>query len=62
MLSGNEVIFLPKFDVGAVVDNLPDATVMMGVPTQYTRLLGDTRFDAAGVLRRFDSSHLVRRQ
>ena len=47
MLSGNEVIFLPKFDVGAVVDNLPDATVMMGVPTQYSRLIGDTRFDAA---------------
>ena len=47
MLSGNEVIFLPQFDVGAVVDNLPDATVMMGVPTQYTRLLGDARFDAA---------------
>jgi malonyl-CoA/methylmalonyl-CoA synthetase len=47
MLSGNEVIFLPKFDVTDVVDNLHDATVMMAVPTQYTRLLGDNRFDAA---------------
>ncbi len=47
MLGGNEVIFLPKFDVSEVVENLPDATVMMGVPTQYTRLLGDQRFDGA---------------
>lgn len=39
MLSGNEVIFLPKFDVTEVVEQLPNATVMMGVPTQYTRLL-----------------------
>ncbi len=47
MLGGNEVIFLPNFEVGGVVDNLPDATVMMAVPTQYTRLLGDNRFNAA---------------
>jgi len=39
MLSGNEVIFLPKFDPAEVVEQLPNATVMMGVPTQYTRLL-----------------------
>jgi malonyl-CoA/methylmalonyl-CoA synthetase len=39
MLSGNEVIFLPKFDVAQVIEQLPNATVMMGVPTQYTRLL-----------------------
>lgn len=48
MLGGNEVIFLPKFDVAAVVDELPNATVMMAVPTQYTRLLDDDRFDAIG--------------
>ena len=47
MLGANEVVFLPKFDVAEVVDALPDATVMMGVPTQYTRLLDDPRFDAA---------------
>ena len=46
MLSANEVIFLPKFDVGDVVAHLPEATVMMGVPTQHTRLLGDNRFNA----------------
>lgn len=46
MLSGNEVIFLPAFDVGRVIDELTAATVMMGVPTQYTRLLSDPRFTA----------------
>jgi malonyl-CoA/methylmalonyl-CoA synthetase len=46
MLGGNEVIFLPRFDVGDVVGQLPRASVMMGVPTQYTRLLADDRFDA----------------
>lgn len=46
MLGGNEVIFLPKFDVADVVEQLPLASVMMGVPTQYTRLLADQRFDA----------------
>lgn len=47
MLDGNEVIFLPSFDVDSVVAHLPDATVMMGVPTHYTRLLADERFTAA---------------
>jgi len=46
MLGGNDVIFLPKFDVTDVVEQLPNATVMMAVPTQYTRLLDDQRFDA----------------
>ena len=47
MLGGNEVIFLPTFDVAEVIEQLPDATVMMAVPTQYSRLLGDQRFTAA---------------
>ncbi len=47
MLGGNEVIFLPRFDVDDVIEQLPAATVMMGVPTQYTRLLADDRFGAA---------------
>jgi malonyl-CoA/methylmalonyl-CoA synthetase len=45
MFGGNEIVFLPRFDVDAVVEHLPEATVMMGVPTQYVRLLGDARFD-----------------
>jgi malonyl-CoA/methylmalonyl-CoA synthetase len=39
LLGGSRVIFLPRFDAGAVIAGLPEATVMMGVPTFYTRLL-----------------------
>ena len=45
MLNGSEVIFLPRFDVDATLEHLPRATVMMGVPTHYSRLLADPRFD-----------------
>ena len=45
MLSAAEVVFLPRFDVGDVIAHLPESTVMMGVPTQYSRLLADDRFD-----------------
>ncbi len=41
---GGSMIFLPKFDLDALIDSLPRATAMMGVPTFYTRLLDDTRF------------------
>jgi len=44
LLAGGSMIFLPKFDVDTVVDALPMATSMMGVPTFYTRLLDDERF------------------
>ncbi|QDG78288.1 malonyl-CoA synthase [Labrenzia sp. PHM005] len=45
MLSvGGSMIFLPKFDLDAMIANLPKATSMMGVPTFYTRLLDDARF------------------
>ncbi len=43
-VSGASMIFLPKFDLDALVDLMPKATVLMGVPTFYTRLLGDPRF------------------
>jgi malonyl-CoA/methylmalonyl-CoA synthetase len=39
LASGSSMLFLPKFDVDQVVRLLPSATVMMGVPTFYTRLL-----------------------
>ncbi len=42
---GGAMIFLPKFDVDTVIAQLPRATTMMGVPTFYTRLLDDARFD-----------------
>ncbi len=39
LLGGSKVLFLSRFDVDTVIDKLPSATVMMGVPTFYTRLL-----------------------
>ncbi|MGB0683522.1 MAG: malonate--CoA ligase [Magnetovibrionaceae bacterium] len=44
LLAGGSMIFLPKFELDAMLANLPKATSMMGVPTFYTRLLGDERF------------------
>ena len=44
LLAGASMIFLPKFDLDQMIDNLPRATSMMGVPTFYTRLLDDARF------------------
>ena len=45
LLSGGSMIFLERFDIEAVLRALPEATAMMGVPTFYYRLLGDSRFD-----------------
>ena len=46
MLSaGGRMIFLPKFDLDNIINNLPKSSAMMGVPTFYTRLLGDNRFN-----------------
>jgi len=44
MLNASSVIFLPKFDAAEVRKKLPGATVMMGVPTFYTRLLDCREF------------------
>jgi malonyl-CoA/methylmalonyl-CoA synthetase len=46
LLSGATTIFLPRFDVEQVLRALPLSTVMMGVPTFYTRLLEEPSFDA----------------
>lgn len=57
MLNGSEVIFCPQFDVDQVRSLLPSATVMMGVPTHYIRLLADDAFSAedCGGIRLFTS-------
>ena len=47
LLTATPTIFLPKFEVSLVLRLLPRATVMMGVPTFYTRLLGAETFGAA---------------
>lgn len=44
LLAGGQMIFLPSFKLDEVIAQLPRATTMMGVPTFYTRLLGDARF------------------
>ncbi|MCC5885556.1 MAG: AMP-binding protein [Gammaproteobacteria bacterium] len=45
LLEPSPILLLPRFDVDAVLDVLPEATVLMGVPTFYVRLLSDPRFD-----------------
>src|SRR5262245_42537571 len=36
---GAKILWLPRFDLDQVMKLLPEATLMMGVPTFYTRLL-----------------------
>jgi len=43
-LSGAPMVWLPKFTDGEVLAGLARSTVMMGVPTFYTRLLGNPQF------------------
>ena len=45
LLSGASMLLLPKFEPDVVFRAMPDATVMMGVPTFYTRLLKDSRLN-----------------
>jgi malonyl-CoA/methylmalonyl-CoA synthetase len=46
LIAGGAMLFLPKFDLDAMIELMPKASVMMGVPTFYTRLLQDGRFTA----------------
>jgi malonyl-CoA/methylmalonyl-CoA synthetase len=57
LLSGSRMLWLPKFDAAEVLALLPHATVMMGVPTFYTRLLAEPGFteDVCGSVRLFVS-------
>ncbi len=45
LLNGSKMIFLTRFDAAEVIRQLPRATVFMGVPTFYVRLLGEAGFD-----------------
>jgi malonyl-CoA/methylmalonyl-CoA synthetase len=42
--AGGAIILLPKFDVKDLVRLMPQASVLMGVPTFYTRLLAEPGF------------------
>jgi malonyl-CoA/methylmalonyl-CoA synthetase len=57
LYSGASMIFHPTFQPAAVMEALPKATVMMGVPTFYTRLLADPRLtqETAKAIRLFIS-------
>ena len=44
LLNGSRTIWFSRFDPKAVTARLPDATVFMGVPTLYVRLLGEPGF------------------
>ena len=46
LMNGTGMIFVPKFDAEAVIGLLPRATVFIGVPTYYTRLLAHPGFTA----------------
>jgi len=43
--NGGGMLYLSAFDTDRVIDLLPRATVFMGVPTYYVRLLRSSRFD-----------------
>jgi malonyl-CoA/methylmalonyl-CoA synthetase len=57
VFSGATMVFLPKFDSAVVVRELAEASVLMGVPTFYSRLLADPGFtrEAAAHMRLFIS-------
>ena len=57
LLAGGRTIWLPRFDAHDVIEALSFATVMMGVPTFYTRLLREPAFtgDACRAIRVFIS-------
>ncbi len=45
LLNGSRILFEPRFSVGQSIGLLPQASVMMAVPTIYTRLLSDAGFN-----------------
>ncbi len=55
LLSGGSMIFLPKFSAPHILEAMSDrpgrlrGTVLMGVPTFYTRLLDEPGLDARGL-------------
>jgi malonyl-CoA/methylmalonyl-CoA synthetase len=47
LLNGSKMLWLAKFDPKAVVERLPRASVFMGVPTLYVRLLQEAGLNKA---------------
>ncbi len=57
LLNGSKMIWLSRFDARRVLEQMPRATVFMGVPTLYVRLLAEPglNIDAARHMRLFIS-------
>ena len=57
LLNGSKMIWFSRFEPRAVTARLPEATVFMGVPTLYVRLLGEAALtrDACAHMRLFVS-------
>ena len=49
LINGSRMIWMSKFDPALVVKKLPEATVFMGVPTLYVRLLSEPGLDKNAV-------------
>lgn len=45
LLNGSKMIWFARFDPKAVIARLPDATLFMGVPTLYVRMLAEPALD-----------------
>ncbi len=45
LIAGGSMIFMPSFDMEVMIKWMPKASSLMGVPTYYTRLLQDARFN-----------------
>lgn len=50
LAAGATMIFLTRFDTEEIIREMADATVLMGVPTFYTRLLKSPLLDATATL------------
>jgi malonyl-CoA/methylmalonyl-CoA synthetase len=51
LASASSLLLLPKFDAATVLRLLPQATVFMGVPTHYTRLLQQSELNRKATAR-----------
>ena len=49
LINGSKMIWLAKFDPKFVIAKMPEATVFMGVPTLYVRMLAEPTLDKAAV-------------
>ncbi|KQP22786.1 malonyl-CoA synthase [Pseudorhodoferax sp. Leaf267] len=49
LLNGSKMLWFSRFDPKAVIARLPEATVFMGVPTLYVRMLAEPALDKAAV-------------